>query len=364
MKKVKLSIPKPCHEDWEQMTPTERGRFCAACEKVVTDYTRWSQTELTEQIKKGNLGCGRFRPSQMRQIYHLSPEERRWRRAAPLLFPLLLGGASLTAQTTTFPVKIEQTQRNDTNTSSDKLGTIKITGNVKDENGEGLIGATIVVEGTIIGAVTDIDGSYSIHIPENYARDTSKIIVSYTGYSTMMRTIPATPETSMDFKLEEASWLAGEIIIVRNTLVRELRWWWKDRHRRKQKRLERREVRLEKKTIQKTATPMDWDERDVLSITDPEVEQMELFKGLTVSPNPFEHQLNIRFVYYREEEIQLYFRNSSGQLISSRSYHTHIGENTITWRLNTDNFVAGVYYLQITNPRGEQQNELLLFQGR
>ncbi|HFA48621.1 MAG TPA: mucoidy inhibitor MuiA family protein [Bacteroidetes bacterium] len=57
-------------------------------------------------------------------------------------------------------------------------GITSISGRVTDENGEPLIGATVLVKGTSVGTVTDIDGSYSLHIPSEAAT----IIVSYTGF--------------------------------------------------------------------------------------------------------------------------------------------------------------------------------------
>ena len=54
-----------------------------------------------------------------------------------------------------------------------------IQGTVSDENGEGLIGATVLVKGTSTGAVTDIDGNYSISVPAG----SSVLVFSYTGYA-------------------------------------------------------------------------------------------------------------------------------------------------------------------------------------
>ena len=53
-----------------------------------------------------------------------------------------------------------------------------ITGKVTDDTGEGLIGATLLVEGTTVGAVTDIDGNYSLQLPDGSTR----LLVSYTGF--------------------------------------------------------------------------------------------------------------------------------------------------------------------------------------
>lgn len=49
-----------------------------------------------------------------------------------------------------------------------------------DEEGEALIGATILVQGTATGTVTDIDGKYSLTVPA----DGKVIVFSYTGFAT------------------------------------------------------------------------------------------------------------------------------------------------------------------------------------
>jgi len=59
MKKISLMIPTPCHEDWDKMTPEEKGRCCASCQKTVLDLTKMGDRELAEFFKKpvGSL-CG------------------------------------------------------------------------------------------------------------------------------------------------------------------------------------------------------------------------------------------------------------------------------------------------------------------
>jgi TonB-linked SusC/RagA family outer membrane protein len=56
-----------------------------------------------------------------------------------------------------------------------------LSGTVSDENGEPLIGATILLKGTSRGTVTDVDGNYTIEVPEDGQQ---VLIVSYTGYTT------------------------------------------------------------------------------------------------------------------------------------------------------------------------------------
>ena len=48
MQKLKLKIEKPCHEDWDKMTPNEQGRFCNHCTKNVIDFSEKSDEEVLE----------------------------------------------------------------------------------------------------------------------------------------------------------------------------------------------------------------------------------------------------------------------------------------------------------------------------
>lgn len=43
----------------------------------------------------------------------------------------------------------------------------KITGTVKDDLGEVIVGCNVAVKGEKIGAITDMDGRYTIEVPDN-----------------------------------------------------------------------------------------------------------------------------------------------------------------------------------------------------
>lgn len=72
-----------------------------------------------------------------------------------------------------------------------------VTGKVSDENGEALVGATILVEGTGAGTVTDLDGNYSLRLPE----DAANLVVSYTGFAT--KTVAIGASNIIDVTLEQ-----------------------------------------------------------------------------------------------------------------------------------------------------------------
>ncbi len=64
---IRLHIPERCHENWQAMTPVEKGRFCAVCSTQVTDFSSMSDRELAVFFKKhaAEKICGRFRNDQL-----------------------------------------------------------------------------------------------------------------------------------------------------------------------------------------------------------------------------------------------------------------------------------------------------------
>jgi TonB-dependent starch-binding outer membrane protein SusC len=54
-----------------------------------------------------------------------------------------------------------------------------VNGTVKDDKGEAMVGASLVVKGTTIGTVTDVDGKFSLNIP----KDAATLVVSFTGFT-------------------------------------------------------------------------------------------------------------------------------------------------------------------------------------
>jgi hypothetical protein len=67
MQKIQLSIPEPCHQNWDKMNPTEQGRFCNACAKQVVDFSSMSDTQVLNYFStlKDEKVCGRVYPDQL-----------------------------------------------------------------------------------------------------------------------------------------------------------------------------------------------------------------------------------------------------------------------------------------------------------
>ncbi|MEN2399659.1 hypothetical protein GKZ90_0007715 [Flavobacterium sp. MC2016-06] len=76
-KNHKITIPKPCHEDWDKMNPKDNGRFCLSCTKTVIDFTQMLPEEIQHYfISNQNKSiCGRFKNTQLDEIIIQIPSQ-------------------------------------------------------------------------------------------------------------------------------------------------------------------------------------------------------------------------------------------------------------------------------------------------
>ena len=83
-----------------------------------------------------------------------------------------------------------------------------ITGKVTDDNGEALIGASILVKGTVKGTITDIEGSFTLAIPEG----SNVLQISYTGFKAQEVTLGS--ETTLTIVMETDAIGLDETVVV------------------------------------------------------------------------------------------------------------------------------------------------------
>ena len=88
-----------------------------------------------------------------------------------------------------------------------QAGPKKITGHVKDALGDPIIGANVVVKGTTNGTITDIDGNFSLEVPDN-----ATLLVSYIGYTD--RTIQVGNSSEVMVSLSEDTQKLDEVVVV------------------------------------------------------------------------------------------------------------------------------------------------------
>ncbi|MEM8908818.1 MAG: SusC/RagA family TonB-linked outer membrane protein, partial [Bacteroidota bacterium] len=82
-----------------------------------------------------------------------------------------------------------------------------ITGQVTNESGEPLIGATILIKGTSKGTITDFEGNFTIDAPEGAVLE-----ISYTGYASKEVTLTA-GQTTITIQLGSDPLLLSEVVV-------------------------------------------------------------------------------------------------------------------------------------------------------
>ena len=85
--------------------------------------------------------------------------------------------------------------------------TKNISGVVKDETGEPVIGANVVVKGTTKGTVTDMNGRYSLEVPEG-----GVLQISYIGYNT--QEVKVGSGDVVNVSLREDSEALDEVVVI------------------------------------------------------------------------------------------------------------------------------------------------------
>ena len=198
-KKINISIPAPCHEKWEAMSPTNKGRFCASCQKNVVDFTKASDRQVAAAFRESDNLCGRFLKSQLERDLIIPKEKNKlWVAASAAVVTLLtIGNNQMFAQS---PANIEQTEGKTEGVDATTLQLKKIEGIVIDEEGFLVPGVTVKIKSSnTLGTQTDLDGRFTI---EAAAGDI--LIFSYLGMSNQEKIVTA--DNSYNITLNESGY--------------------------------------------------------------------------------------------------------------------------------------------------------------
>jgi CarboxypepD_reg-like domain/Secretion system C-terminal sorting domain len=179
-KNIQLTIANPCHEEWDQMTLVEKGRFCGSCQKQVVDFTGMNDAQLVAFFKKKTTGsvCGRFMYDQLDKNILIPRKRTPWvKYFFQFTLPLFLTTIKLNAQKGMVIMKEVETKAvcelgvrgkikmGDSGATHSAIPVTTINGVITDEAGKGVPYASILIKGTVSGVQADSSGSFSIDIP-------------------------------------------------------------------------------------------------------------------------------------------------------------------------------------------------------
>jgi hypothetical protein len=266
MKKIQIQVPEPCHENWLLMTPSEKGRYCNSCQKVVVDFSIMSDAEIMRYFQK-NTGstCGNFTVGQLsREIREPATPVRKkyWGMLFSVLvtffasckssvekvrgkiipmnsqryeaYPMIVGAIVMMPEidTATIPKisthlidEIESTRGEVEMVVSEPTiqsdisirivdsvePTIIVTGKVMNDQGAPLPGAVIHIQELDKRIVTNAEGTYSVSL-EQHGKLT--FITSYVGYNINETYIEAANEKARNIVLTPSeNELAGVVVV-------------------------------------------------------------------------------------------------------------------------------------------------------
>lgn len=99
----------------------------------------------------------------------------------------------------------EVTTNSDTTTDGDAGKTIK--GVINDEQGETIIGASVIIKGEDTGTTSDMDGRFTLEAPEG-----AILVISYIGYHT--QEVKVRKRSLLRVVLKEDNQLLDEVVVV------------------------------------------------------------------------------------------------------------------------------------------------------
>lgn len=223
--KLQLNVAEPCHENWNQMSPADQGRFCGSCQKEVVDFSTMSDAQLVQFFKKPSTGsvCGRFMAEQLDREMNVPRKRLGWIKyffsfMLPAFFLAKASGQrtmgkiamdnrdtsripidreiltlGMVMPTTIKPVCEDSTTR--TLITNKKVDHIKVQGRVVDEEGTAIPGASVMITetGKIIEA--NNEGRFSfISNKENLV----EFLVTSTGFQPQPYIYPFTLQYSSE----------------------------------------------------------------------------------------------------------------------------------------------------------------------
>ena len=190
MKKFSIQIPKPCSEDWNQMTPMEKGRFCAVCEREIYDFSTYTQRELLQHIKQEGKICGRVPANFIGTTLVDIPSNTglRFQGIIAVAINLLFLTATTSSQGQE-SVKTERVNKVSHVTQSPSVekrkeaGKNEIRGQVVDEYGNAIPGASVWIRSLNLTTSTDIKGNFKLALPEKHSKKL-QVEVQFIGMET------------------------------------------------------------------------------------------------------------------------------------------------------------------------------------
>ena len=339
-KKFQLQIPEPCHENWDKMTPVDKGRFCDSCQKAVVDFTGMSDMQLIAFFKKPSTGsvCGRFFNDQLARDIEMPGKRLPWLKYFfQFTIPVFLTTLKTQAQENKL---LKERLTPNTSTTCDRTlyataGMVsypqesrKIIGIVTDNEGKGIPYASIYLKGTSKGVTCDSTGFFKIEVP--YYEKKITLIVSCVGYLSKEKEMNTKKDDFTEITLATNVVSNSEVVITTSGNIRLGGAM--------------RIVRVRTSYVQ-------------------QVKNYFVNDSITIFPNPAKAGSEIKIEWKKSEagDLNIDLYDLLGQLIQSTS--ASIGSEKNVFSYNLPMVIPGTYMVRLTNKKtGKKHAERIIIQ--
>lgn len=191
--KLFITIPTPCTQPWDSMTPVDGGRHCAHCHTDVIDFTTWTDAAIYrffEDHKDAHV-CGMFCTTQLNRNIHIphQPHSMLYRMAIALGLTIMFAHYP-EGKGYAQPPFVQSTYSASPDTTVAPMnGLLTFSGTVTDTNKEPIVNAAVklIRNGQIVStASTDFDGVFTIN---NLLSGKYQVDISGPGFKTLTREI-------------------------------------------------------------------------------------------------------------------------------------------------------------------------------
>lgn len=209
-----FDIPTPCHEDWEKMTPEEKGRHCEKCAKTVFDVTQWSDEKVFDEYNKnGQSLCIRVPEDRLTS----TTSNRTWKYYVVAFLASLWFMVKKTFVNAT-PDKAPD----DVATSKDTLHNMVVHGTILDSlQGAPMTSTEITLlhgDQELYNTVSDNEGKFNFSYGNDTLTkgDTLTLKISHLGYEIVRKDFTPKDTIQADIFMKESHVCLNEMVITRD----------------------------------------------------------------------------------------------------------------------------------------------------
>jgi hypothetical protein len=173
-KPLTITLPKPCEQKWDDMTPEKGGRHCAACSKVITDFTLMSDSEIIDVFRKAkdHTPCGHFAESQLNRPLVISRRKQSLvgiyvKRVAALLLLVQSATSALAQQKKAVATHLQGNRQQVKPAGKRIVGCL-----INYADNKPVAGARVVVKELGIDTITSKEGSFVFTLPDSFNKAT------------------------------------------------------------------------------------------------------------------------------------------------------------------------------------------------